>query len=80
MTRVGLILLVVGLTFDAGYQIAKYTAMAARWNGVDWDFLSTDVSPPLVMLAGVTTAAGFAVPGWGRRRSTICARGSATGS
>jgi hypothetical protein len=62
VTRTGLILLIVGLTFDAGYQIAKYTAMAARWNGVDWDFLSTDVSPPLVMLAGVTTAAGFAVP------------------
>jgi hypothetical protein len=62
VTRVGLILLVVGLTFDAGYQIAKYAAMAARWNGVDWDFLSTDVSPPLVMLAGITTAGGFAVP------------------
>jgi hypothetical protein len=62
VTRAGLILLIVGLTFDAGYQIAKYTAMAARWNGVDWDFLSTNVSPPLVMLAGVTTAVGFAVP------------------
>ncbi|MFD9507774.1 hypothetical protein [Streptomyces mirabilis] len=56
----------IGLTFDAGYQIAKYTAVAARWNGVDWDFLSTDVSPALVMLAGVTTAAGFAVPRVGR--------------
>lgn len=80
VTRVGLILLIVGLTFDAGYQIAKYTAIAARWNGVDWDFLSTDVSPPLVMLAGITTAAGFAVPGSVRRRSTICARGSAIDS
>ncbi|XES01239.1 hypothetical protein HEP87_62750 [Streptomyces sp. S1D4-11] len=79
VTRAGLILLIVGLTFDAGYQIAKYTAMAARWNGVDWDFLSTNVSPPLVMLAGVTTAVGFAVPGSGHRRSTICARGGATG-
>ncbi|MFJ6835572.1 DUF6545 domain-containing protein [Streptomyces sp. NPDC091209] len=62
VTRAGLVLLVVGLTFDAGYQVAKYTAMAARWAGVDWDFLSTDVSPPLVMLAGVTCACGFAVP------------------
>ncbi|MET8132406.1 hypothetical protein ABZV24_10645 [Streptomyces sp. NPDC005251] len=62
VTRAGLVLLVVGLTFDAGYQGAKYTAMAARWAGVDWDFLSTDVSPPLVMLAGITCACGFAVP------------------
>jgi hypothetical protein len=62
VTRTGLVLLVVGLTFDAGYQIAKYTAMAARWEGADWDFLSTDVSPPLVMLAGITCACGFAIP------------------
>ncbi|MFD9460702.1 hypothetical protein [Streptomyces sp. NPDC060027] len=62
VTRVGLVLLVVGLTFDASYQVAKYTAMAARWEGVNWDFLSTDVSPPLVMLAGITCACGFAVP------------------
>ncbi|MER7677430.1 DUF6545 domain-containing protein [Streptomyces sp. NPDC096934] len=62
VTRTGLVLIVVGLAFDACYQIAKYTAMAARWRGVDWDFLSTDVSPPLVMLAGITVACGFAVP------------------
>ncbi|WP_393077945.1 DUF6545 domain-containing protein [Streptomyces sp. LN704] len=62
VTRAGLVLIVVGLGFDACYQIAKYTAMAARWRGVDWDFLSTDVSPPLVMFAGVTVACGFAVP------------------
>ncbi|MFF3412230.1 DUF6545 domain-containing protein [Streptomyces sp. NPDC002742] len=62
VTRAGLVLLVVGLTFDVGYQVAKYTAMAARWAGADWDFLSTDVSPPLVMLAGITCACGFAIP------------------
>ncbi|MER5385137.1 DUF6545 domain-containing protein [Streptomyces sp. NPDC002688] len=62
VTRAGLVLLVAGLTFDASYQVAKYTAMAARWEGVNWDFLSTDVSPPLVMLAGITCACGFAVP------------------
>ncbi|MET7981896.1 hypothetical protein [Streptomyces sp. NPDC005281] len=62
VTRGGLVLLVAGLTFDVGYQVAKYAAIVARWEGLDWDVLSTDVSPPLVMLAGVTTACGFALP------------------
>ncbi|WP_328688368.1 hypothetical protein OHA74_51855 [Streptomyces phaeochromogenes] len=62
LTRRGLALIVVGAIFDLSYQIAKYTAMAARWNGRDWDFLSTSVSPPLVAIAGVTLAAGFALP------------------
>ncbi|MEV2234988.1 MAB_1171c family putative transporter [Streptomyces phaeochromogenes] len=62
LTRRGLTLIVVGAIFDLSYQIAKYTAMAARWNGRDWDFLSTSVSPPLVAIAGVTVAAGFALP------------------
>lgn len=62
VTRTGLTLIVVGLNFDVAYQIVKYAALAARWEGVDWDVLSTDVSPPLVMLAGVTSAFGFALP------------------
>ncbi|NGO08686.1 hypothetical protein G5C60_13960 [Streptomyces sp. HC44] len=60
--RTGLTLIVVGLVFDGCYQIVKYAAMAARWQGINWDVLSTDVSPPLVMLAGTTCACGFALP------------------
>ncbi|MFF3886267.1 hypothetical protein [Streptomyces sp. NPDC001914] len=62
ITRTGLALIVVGSCFDLAYQAVKYTAMAARWSGRDWDFLSTDVSPPLVALAGVLVASGFALP------------------
>ncbi|MGW0825378.1 MAB_1171c family putative transporter [Streptomyces sp. NPDC002845] len=62
VTRAGLLLIVVSLTFDAGYQFAKYAAIGARWTGHDWDVLSTDISPPLVMVAGITSACGFALP------------------
>ncbi|WP_328492248.1 hypothetical protein OHS59_05420 [Streptomyces sp. NBC_00414] len=62
LTRKGLTLIVVGVLFDLSYQIAKYLAIGARWGGRDWDFLSTSLSPPLVAVAGVTVAAGFALP------------------
>lgn len=62
MIRRGLTLIVVGLFFDGCYQTVKYAATAARWLGNDWDVLSTVVSPPLVMLVGITCACGFALP------------------
>ncbi|MBV1938862.1 hypothetical protein KUF83_20205 [Streptomyces sp. BV286] len=62
LTRQGLTLIAVGVLFDLSYQFAKYLAIGARWSGRDWDFLSTSVSPPLVAVAGVTVAAGFALP------------------
>ncbi|WP_404196819.1 MAB_1171c family putative transporter [Streptomyces tauricus] len=62
LTRTGLTLIVVGVLFDLSYQIAKYLAIGARWGGLDWDFLSTSLSPPLVAVAGVAVAAGFALP------------------
>ncbi|MET7826403.1 DUF6545 domain-containing protein [Streptomyces sp. NPDC005386] len=62
ITRTGLVLVVIGACFDLSFQAAKYTAMAARWSGRDWDFLSTDVSPPLVATAGIFVATGFALP------------------
>ncbi|MEU9187497.1 MAB_1171c family putative transporter [Streptomyces sp. NPDC048484] len=62
LTRKGLTLIVVGVLFDLSYQITKYVAIGARWSGRDWDFLSTSLSPPLVAVAGVTVAAGFALP------------------
>ncbi|MFE9680231.1 hypothetical protein [Streptomyces sp. NPDC006285] len=62
LTRTGLTLIVVGVLFDLSYQLAKYAAIGARWSGRDWDFLSTSLSPPLVAVAGVTVAAGFALP------------------
>lgn len=46
--------------------IGKYAAVAARMRGVDGEFLSTDVSPPLVALARITSSSGFAPPLVGR--------------
>ncbi|MEW2166737.1 MAB_1171c family putative transporter [Streptomyces sp. NPDC007084] len=62
ITRTGLVLVVIGACFDLSFQAAKYAALGARWNGRDWDFLSTDVSPPLVATAGIFVATGFALP------------------
>ncbi|MFE1285629.1 hypothetical protein [Streptomyces sp. NPDC058751] len=62
ITHTGLTLIVIGSCFDLSYQAMKYTSMAARWTGRDWDYLSTDVSPPLVAIAGVLVATGFALP------------------
>lgn len=62
ITRTGLTLVAIGACFDLSFQTAKYAALAARWSGRDWDFLSTDVSPPLVATAGIFVATGFALP------------------
>ncbi|MFD5632914.1 hypothetical protein ACFWJM_02010 [Streptomyces sp. NPDC127077] len=62
ITHTGLTLIVIGSCFDLSYQAAKYASLGARWTGRDWDYLSTEVSPPLVALAGVLVAAGFALP------------------
>jgi len=62
LTRQGLTLIAVGVLLSLSYQIAKYLAIGARWCGRDWDFLSTSLSPPLVAVAGVTVAVGFALP------------------
>ncbi|MFH8463075.1 hypothetical protein [Streptomyces sp. NPDC017991] len=70
LTRKGLTLIVVGVLFDLSYQVAKYLAIGARWSGLDWDFLSTSLSPPLVAVAGVTVAAGFALPRVGPSTAT----------
>ncbi|MFF6995225.1 hypothetical protein ACFY93_09735 [Streptomyces sp. NPDC008313] len=62
LTHKGLTLIVIGAMFDLAYQVTKYTAMAAHRVEHNLDFLSTDVAPPLVAIAGVTVASGFALP------------------
>ncbi|MER6629160.1 MAB_1171c family putative transporter [Streptomyces sp. NPDC000987] len=63
MLRTGLRLILVGALLDGvGFQLAKYTAVTARWTGHDLDFLSTDLAPPLASLGGLVTAAGFVLP------------------
>lgn len=61
--RTGLRLILVGALLDVvGFQAAKYTAIVARWNGHDLDFLSTTVAPPMASLAALLCSAGYLLP------------------
>ncbi|CQR64231.1 MAB_1171c family putative transporter [Streptomyces leeuwenhoekii] len=61
--RTGLRLILTGALLDVlGFQLTKYTAIAARWAGGDLDFLSTTVAPPMASLGALTCSAGFVLP------------------
>ncbi|MFF0188729.1 MAB_1171c family putative transporter [Streptomyces sp. NPDC005244] len=61
--RTGLRLIVVGLVFDlVGFELAKITAVVARWLGHDLDFLSTTLAPPVVSVGALFCSAGFMLP------------------
>ncbi|CAM5549724.1 MAB_1171c family putative transporter [Streptomyces pilosus] len=61
--RTGLRLILVGALLDlVGFQVAKYTAIVARWNGHDLDFLSTTLAPPMASLAALLCSAGYLLP------------------
>ncbi|MGW1142934.1 MAB_1171c family putative transporter [Streptomyces zhihengii] len=61
--RTGLRLIVVGLVFDlVGFELAKITAVVARWRGHDLDFLSTTLAPPIVSVGALFCSAGFMLP------------------
>ncbi|MFE4666658.1 MAB_1171c family putative transporter [Streptomyces sp. NPDC056716] len=63
LLRAGLLLIMAGSAVDlVGFQLAKYTAVAARWAGGDLDFLSTSVAPPMASLAALLCSAGFTLP------------------
>ncbi|MFJ8631156.1 MAB_1171c family putative transporter [Streptomyces sp. NPDC093568] len=63
LLRAGLLLICVGSLLDlVGFQLTKYTAVAARWAGHDLDFLSTQVAPPMAALAALMCSAGFVLP------------------
>ncbi|MER7044795.1 MAB_1171c family putative transporter [Streptomyces jumonjinensis] len=60
--RAGLILIVIGYLLNLGFDAAKFSAVAARWAGQDWDGLSTRVAPPLASLAAPLVGGGFVLP------------------
>ncbi|MCT9080275.1 MAB_1171c family putative transporter [Streptomyces fulvoviolaceus] len=63
LLRAGLRLILVGALLDlVGFQLTKYTAVAARWTGHDLDFLSTSVAPPMASLAALVCSVGFVLP------------------
>ncbi|CAM5375304.1 hypothetical protein SALBM311S_06190 [Streptomyces alboniger] len=63
LLRTGLWLILAGALLDVvGFQLAKYTAVVARWSGHDLDVLSTQVAPPMAALAALLFSAGFVLP------------------
>ncbi|MEU3658660.1 MAB_1171c family putative transporter [Streptomyces sp. NPDC032940] len=63
LLRTGLRLILAGSLLDVvGFQLTKYTAVAARWYGHDLDFLSTTLAPPMASLGALTCSAGFVLP------------------
>ncbi|MEU6348042.1 MAB_1171c family putative transporter [Streptomyces sp. NPDC047072] len=60
--RWGLKFLGVGYALQLVFDAAKLTALVARWNDRDLDWLSTAVAPPIACLAAILVAVGFILP------------------
>ncbi|MFH0246003.1 MAB_1171c family putative transporter [Streptomyces sp. HK10] len=60
--KFSLFLLQTGYALGLVFDVTKLTAVAARWNGTDWDFLSTDVAPPFAILDATFVGIGFILP------------------
>lgn len=60
--KAGLLLISTGAMCMLGYDLLKYTAIAARWLGHDWDTLSTDVAFSLAGVSAFLISAGFLLP------------------
>ncbi|MFI6341217.1 MAB_1171c family putative transporter [Streptomyces sp. NPDC050535] len=72
--RAGLTCLGVGNATNLIFDSAKLSAVAARWNGHDLDWLSTELAPPVASVAAILIAVGFVLPHVGQylyRRSRI---------
>ncbi|MCF6522407.1 MAB_1171c family putative transporter [Streptomyces sp. JJ36] len=67
--RSGILLLTAGYLLNLGYDGAKFAAVAARWAGRDWDWLSTGLAPRLASLSAVLIGIGFVLPLAGQRAS-----------
>ncbi|WP_030293441.1 MAB_1171c family putative transporter [Streptomyces katrae] len=61
--RSGLGLIAGGYVLNLLYDIAKFTAIGARWAGSDdWDALSSEIAPALASVSALLIATGFALP------------------
>ncbi|MFJ3365789.1 MAB_1171c family putative transporter [Streptomyces anthocyanicus] len=69
----GVVLLTVGYALNLSYDAVKLTAVIARWNGHNLDYLSTDVAPPIAAVVGLLIGLGFVVPHIGDRSSQYVA-------
>ncbi|MEU6314415.1 MAB_1171c family putative transporter [Streptomyces sp. NPDC047014] len=67
-TRWGLLILVTAFGLGLAFALLKFAAVGAHWAGTDtWDWLSTDIAPPLAGLGAAMTTVGFLVPVVGPR-------------
>nr|WSY55188.1 hypothetical protein OG999_37060 [Streptomyces sp. NBC_00886] len=64
--RWGLTFLGAGYALNLVFDLAKLTAVVARWTGHDLDGLSTDVAPFVASLAAILIAVGFILPHTGQ--------------
>ncbi|MFE2876087.1 MAB_1171c family putative transporter [Streptomyces roseus] len=60
--RAGLGLIAFGYVLNLLYDIAKFSAIGARWAGGDWDVLGTEVAPALASVSALLVATGFVLP------------------
>ncbi|MFE2475098.1 MAB_1171c family putative transporter [Streptomyces sp. NPDC059389] len=60
--RTGLGLIAFGYVLNLLYDIAKFSAIGARWADADWDVLSTEVAPALASVSALLIATGFVLP------------------
>ncbi|NEB06839.1 DUF6545 domain-containing protein, partial [Streptomyces sp. SID13726] len=58
----GLGLIAFGYVLNLLYDIAKFSAIGARWADADWDVLSTEVAPALASVSALLIATGFVLP------------------
>lgn len=60
--RAGLLIIVAGYLFNIAYLTTKFTAVIARWNGANLDYLSSDAAPVLASTGVQISAIGFCFP------------------
>ncbi|WP_432158364.1 MAB_1171c family putative transporter [Streptomyces sp. bgisy153] len=60
--KAGLVFLQAGYAFGLVFDVAKLTAISARWTGTNWDDLSTKVAPPFAILDATLVGIGFILP------------------
>ncbi|MFF4101854.1 MAB_1171c family putative transporter [Streptomyces sp. NPDC001903] len=60
--RTGLDLIAFGYVLNLLYDVAKFSAIGARWADADWDVLSTEVAPALASVSALLIATGFVLP------------------
>ncbi|MFJ3206244.1 MAB_1171c family putative transporter [Streptomyces sp. NPDC086989] len=60
--RAGLAFIATGYVLNLLYDVAKLTAIGARWAGRDWSVLSVQFAPALASVSALLIATGFVLP------------------